>query len=195
MIEWLHHIDLGTFRFINGTLGCSFLDPLMMALSSKWIWIPFYAVMLWALVKKYKRQVIWVLLILGVVVTLSDGISSKLLKPSIQRLRPNQIEKTTGAHMLDVRAPDGGDGNSKYGFPSSHAANSMAIFLFAALFLELNRKYTLILLIFPVFISISRVYLGVHYPSDVAAGMLLGAMLTLLAWKLYGKCLTRFCEN
>lgn len=81
------------------------LDPLMILISSKWVWLPFYLVILFAFIKKYKMNVWVVLLLLGITVSLSDSISSKLLKPNVKRIRPNQIEKVSGVKMLEVENP------------------------------------------------------------------------------------------
>lgn len=194
-MELLRHLDHLLFNWINIRFSAAWLDPLMITISSKWIWVPFYVVILAALIVKYKTNAIGMLVLLGLVVTLSDGISSKVLKPWVKRLRPNQVERVTGVHSITVRTPDSKDGNSKYGFPSSHAANSTAIFLLTVLLLQLRGKYAAAVLSIPLLVSYSRVYLGVHYPFDVFAGMLLGTTLVWLAWRIYGRCLVKNCSK
>ncbi|MFN5251231.1 MAG: phosphatase PAP2 family protein [Bacteroidota bacterium] len=194
MMELLRHIDHYVFEIINQKFSAAWLDPIMIALSSKWLWIPAYVLLLVAYFKKYKKQVWVVILLAAIVVSASDGISSKVIKPAIKRVRPNQIEKLYGVQTLHVRTPNPKDGNSHYGFVSSHAANAFAIFFMAALFLQLRKKWVLAMMCIPALIAYSRVYLGVHYPADVLSGALLGMSLAYAAWLAYGRCFTTFCK-
>lgn len=183
MMELLRNIDHGLFHFINGVAVAEWLDPVMILLSSKWVWIPVYVLFTGLFVYHY-RSSSWIVLLLAVIViSLSDSVSSKVLKPNIMRVRPNH------AVNLDVRMPDRNDGHSRYGFVSSHAANAFCIFVFAGLFLRLKRRNFLLLMLVPFFISYSRVYLGVHYPADVAGGAVVGATLAWIAWLMYGRCM------
>lgn len=99
--------------------------------------------------------------ILAVVV--ADQIASSGIKPMVERARPFEVIENTrkliGAH--------------NFSFPSSHAANTFA----AGVFLALRFARFRFLLIIPLVVAYSRVYVGVHYPLDVAAGALLGAVI------------------
>ena len=194
MLDLLRHIDHYVFEIINQKFSATWFDPMMIAVSSKWLWIPAYVLLVAAYIKKYGKQVWVVLLLAAIVVSASDGISSKVIKPAAKRVRPNQIEKLYGVKTLHVRTPNPKDGNSHYGFVSSHAANAFAIFFMAVLFLQLRGKWAIGMLCIPILISYSRVYLGVHYPADVFVGGLLGMSLAGIAWLIYGKCFTTFCK-
>lgn len=96
------------------------------------------------------------------------------LKNIIERPRPFY----TVAGLKPLITPSG------YSFPSGHTASSFAAAFI--IFMNLPRKYGIAALILAVFISFSRIYLGVHYPTDVFAGFILGAVsaqISKVIWK------------
>jgi len=136
---------------------------------NKYIWIPLYIFWI-VLLSIRKKSRIWIYL-LGVVacVALSDGVSSRILKPTVERLRPcNAMEQ------VDERVICG----SGYSFPSAHATNHFAIaFLLILYFWPLRPLYTGLLLGWAGVISFSQIFVGVHYPIDILTGALLGSMI------------------
>lgn len=139
--------------------------------------------------------------ILGISITgsLSDSISYYGLKKNIERNRPevefknrlisaerNSItqEDNNQFKFPIVRSPFVGDRS----FPSNHAANSAAIttFIFLFLFFKYNKKYFSIFIL-PTLIGYSRIYVGVHWPSDVLSGFLIGAFIGWIAFKIFIK--------
>ncbi len=116
------------------------------------------------------------LLVLGI--TLSDQVCNSLLKPLVGRIRPCNVLE--GVHLL-VNC------TKSFSFPSSHATN---IFTGTMLLSFVYPKLKTVLLGLAVLVSYSRIYVGVHYPLDVVAGIILGvlcAMATLLIYKLLAK--------
>ena len=172
MIEELNNIDSAIFLFLNH-LHNSFLDVIMYWSSNKWIWIPFYAFLAFFIYRKYGNRVFLVMLFIGLLITISDQVSSTLIKNTVMRLRPCHDASFTGEIHL-VNGYCGGN----YGFVSSHASNAAALTTFI-IFL-FRRKYKRVkwaLISWAVLVSYSRIYLGAHFPGDVIGGALLGFIL------------------
>ena len=126
------------------------------------------------------------LMLLGLIlcVLLADRISSGIFKPLFARPRPTHA---LGDAVHVVREYRGG----AYGFVSSHAANLFAIAVYTLLLVR-RRWFTWVMLIFAVFVSYTRIYLGVHYPLDIACGALLGALIGWVLAKLFYRVQKKF---
>ena len=176
MLEWLKAIDTNILLFIN-THNSAWADSFMWFVSKKFVWIPLYALLLFLFYKNYKKHLLKILIAIILLITISDNISSRLLKKNVKRYRPtHHIELQDKLHLHQYE-----DGSvyrgGKYGFASSHASNTMAIAVFALLLLpKSHRKWTSLLIIWSLIICYSRIYLGVHYPSDIFAGLIIGAL-------------------
>ena len=74
----------------------------------------------------------------------------------------------------------------KYGFVSSHAANTFAVAAFLTPIFSKNRAWVGIVLYLWAFISsYSRIYIGYHYPGDILCGAILGILIGLILWKMF----------
>ena len=114
-------------------------------------------------------------------VTVSDQ-SSQVFKYEVGRYRPCRPESTHQSKPHLVKNHCGG----KYSFYSAHASNSFAIALFlGCLLTPLVRQAKNYLLVWAAIVAYSRIYLGVHYPSDVFVGALSGLFYGWLFWKAY----------
>lgn len=147
--------------------------------SEKFIWVPLYALLLYYLVKHYRWNTIAILLFIVILVFLTDQ-TSVWIKNSVERMRPCHEPALEGLVHI-VKDKCGGT----FGFVSSHAANhfGLATFLFF-IFKKNNRLIGYLLILWALFASYSRVYLGVHYFGDVFAGALLGFILGWLVFRL-----------
>jgi undecaprenyl-diphosphatase len=177
-MEWLQNIleiDKEVFLFLNG-LHNSFWDTIMLMVTRKETWIPFYSIILFFLIKNYRIKALPIIVFLALAILLSDQVSV-FLKESTQRLRPVH-DPVIGAFVHNVLRK-----GSYYGFVSSHAANGFAIFIFTARIFK-NQAYRYLILFWAILFAYSRIYSGVHYPLDILGGAILGWGIGELCFKL-----------
>ncbi|MBN2175834.1 MAG: phosphatase PAP2 family protein [Bacteroidales bacterium] len=180
MLEILNIWDIQLFLFLNG-MHNSFWDVVMFWLSNKFIWIPLYLFFIYLLAKFYKKEAIWISLVLIILIAITDQLSVHLFKNIFERLRPCHEPSLEGMVHI-VYGKCGG----QFGFVSSHASNHFAMAIFLSGFLGKKIRYfTPLIFLWAFIISYSRIYLGVHYPGDVAVGGLFGASVGVLINKVY----------
>ncbi len=184
-IEWIEALDIQLLLLING-LSSPFLDNLMWTLSSKLFGVPFYLIFIYILFKnKPFLSAITCTFLLVLVVVLSDLTAKYCFKEIFQRFRPshNLILKD---QLTFLNKPDGTFYiGGLYGFISSHACNMFALsFLFYKYIKNIFPKSIWLLLFWASLISFSRIYLGVHYPSDVIVGGIVGIVIAQFLYYL-----------
>ena len=180
MIEKLKILDADFVLFVNGK-HTPFLDSFFYFMSEVFVWIPLYIFLIIILIKKYKSQTWLVLVCLALLITATDQFASGLIKNSVMRYRPTH-NLFIGPKIHLVNDYTGG----MYGFISSHAANVFALTTFIALlFKESKKKYIWLLWLWAATVSFSRIYLGVHYLSDVVGGIVSGMFFGWVFYKLF----------
>lgn len=179
-METFSTIDSELFLFLNG-LHADWLDVVMIAITKMWVWLPLYLLLIYWAVKQYGKRCWLVFLTIGFVVLFCDQLASSVCKPVFQRLRP-----CYNADFQNLIYLPKGLAGGKYGFVSSHAANTFGIATFLTPIFRRYRPWTAIVLFLWAFLSsYSRIYIGYHYPGDILCGAILGALIGLLFWKVF----------
>lgn len=175
MIEFITNIDKDILLFIQEFIRCDFLNKIMIFLTtlgnSGFIWIALGVILI--AFKKSRKIGVLVLCTLILEFTINDLI----LKNLVERVRPfNQFSDIIPL----VKKP------TSFSFPSGHTASSFAAA--GILFLYTKKKYGIPALILAILIGFSRLYVGVHFPTDVFVGCLVGCLSSYVVYKVDKKC-------
>ena len=177
-MNWDKILDIDRYLLLslNGS-DSLFWDGCMQVYTSMIVWMPLALVLVYMLLKNNSVKDFFVLLLMVTLVVLgTDQISSGFCKPFFERWRPTRDPELM--YLVDVV---NGYRCASYGFMSSHAANSFGIATFIMLLMR-NRALSVSLVIWALINCYSRIYLGVHYCTDVIGGMIIGLIAGTLAY-------------
>ena len=185
LINYLETIDQKIILLLNGN-NILFLDKIMWMVTQPVFGLPFYILFIYLFFKKYNfKNALKIILVIGFAVGLGDFIAHELIKETVQRYRPShhiQISNQLNYFLMSNGTFYIG---GKFGFVSNHATNMSIVGVLVYLFLKKHYpKSWIYLSILVLIISYSRIYLGVHYLSDIIGGWMLGIILSISIFQL-----------
>lgn len=178
----LYAADKTLLMVFNGS-HCPFVDRLAVTLTCGYMWIPLYIALLLLVINNHKT-VAQISLVIGMAllaIVLSEGMADLIVKPLVARLRP--IHDTLMQDSVQVVNNYRAEG---YSFFSAHASNTMAVAVFFSLLVK-DRLFACTLIVWAIVNCWTRLYLGVHYPSDIIVGVVWGCVSGLFAYTIYNK--------
>lgn len=182
----IQDMDMQVLSIFNGSDNIM-LDQMVQILTSGLTWIPLY-VMLFCVVMRNNETMGQIALVVGSAifcVLFADGLVDGIIKQLAERWRPSN--DPTFKYMVqvvdDIRLKG-------YSFCSAHAANTMSLAVFFSLLIR-SKLLTITLVIWSLINCWTRLYLGVHYPSDILCGMIIGIIVGILVYLLYYKIYLR----
>ena len=202
MLEHLIELDRSVFLALNG-LHFPFFDSVMVAFSAKFVWIPLYAAIIFAMFfsvngygfgesAKQRLKIIrkplyfGIIALTGALITfaLTDTVANQI-KFLVERPRP-AYDPVIGS-MVRMLEYKGG----LYGFLSNHAANVFGLAIFTSLVFR-KRPYTIFIFLWAALVSYSRIYVGKHFPLDVLCGAMLGLFIGFIIYTTARALLKRY---
>lgn len=182
----IQNIDFQVLQWFNGSNNV-ILDQLALVLTSGFTWIPLYVV-LFIVVMRNNETMMQIGLVVGgalLCILFADGFADGIIKPLAERWRPSNdpLVKYSVQVVDNLRMKD-------YSFCSAHAANTMSIAVFFSLLVR-SRMLTITMIVWSLVNCWTRLYLGVHYPLDIATGLLLGSVVGFLVYLLYHRMYRR----
>ena len=176
MWETLGEWDKNLFVYLNN-LGSEQYDPLWLLITKQTSWIPLFILLFYLVYNKLgRKQSLYLLFFVAVLIAFTDQLAN-VSKNHFQRLRPCNNAEIICIRKVLVR--------NSFSFFSGHAANTMAVTVFLFNTLRHYFKYFVLLFLWPLIFAYSRIYLGLHYPSDIVFGYFVGALNGVIFYKIY----------
>ncbi|WP_436414897.1 phosphatase PAP2 family protein [Petrimonas sp.] len=187
-VENLLPFERDLFFALNGS-DSLLLDNVFWTFTGRYVWILLWLFLLVMFFHKtHRREGILTAVFFILVIVVCDQVSSGFFKPFFERFRPTHHPDFQ--NLVDIV---NGYRGGTYGFISGHATNSFGIAVFMT-FVFRNRWVTIPVLVWAALNSYSRIYLGVHFISDIVAGAIIGSLLGWLMYVIYSQIRRRFYQ-
>jgi membrane-associated phospholipid phosphatase len=173
--------DRWLFLVLNKSLSNSFLDTVLPFVRDSVFWAPLYLFIAAFVMLNYGKKGVWWGIAFLATVAIADLLGTYAFKETIQRIRPcNDPALLEQVRLVLKRCPGG------YSFISNHAANHFGLATFMVLtFKPIFKNWMYLAYLWAFIISFAQIYVGVHYPLDIAGGALLGTMAGFLTASIY----------
>jgi undecaprenyl-diphosphatase len=169
-------------------LGSDSFDWFWLFITNQFYLAPIFLFIFYLLWKKIGWKNLWIVLLFIALIIMVCDQTTNLFKYTFQRLRPvNDLEIKESLRILISR--------KSFSFFSGHASNSMATTLFMFLIFRKYYKYAFLLFLFPLVFAYSRIYLGLHFPSDILTGYFAGAIIGSFFYFIYKKANSETLEQ
>ena len=179
MLEKILKLDKDLLIFLNG-LGSPTFDGLWLIITKQAYWAPVFLMVFYLLQKKIGWKNFGYYILFTAILILVCDQTCNLFKWYFQRLRPCNVDELKGIIRI-VKT------SKSFSFFSGHATNSMATTVFGFMIMKRYYKHSYLLFLFPLIFAYSRIYLGLHFPSDILTGYAFGATFGFICYKLYRK--------
>ncbi len=177
MLEKIISLDKELFVFLNG-LGSESFDGMWLIITQQIYWTPFFIFLLYLAQKKMgTKQILYILLFVSFIILFTDQFTN-FVKHHFDRLRPCNDPEVKDIIRIVLH-------RNSFSFFSGHASNSMAVATFLFLILRKQYKYFGLIFFWPLIFAYSRIYLGLHFPTDILTGYVVGATVGFVFFKLY----------
>lgn len=169
-------------------LGSESFDGVWLLITNQFYLAPIFLFIFYLLWKKMGWKNLWIVLLFIALIIMVCDQTTNLFKYTFQRLRPvNDLEIKESLRILISR--------KSFSFFSGHASNSMATTLFIFLIFRKYYKYAFLLFLFPLIFAYSRIYLGLHFPTDILTGYFVGAIVGSFFYFIYKKANSEVLEQ
>lgn len=169
-------------------LGSDSFDWFWLLITNQFYLAPIFLYIFYLLWKKIGWKNLWIVLLFIALIIMVCDQTTNLFKYTFQRLRPvNDLEIKESLRILISR--------KSFSFFSGHASNSMATTLFMFLIFRKYYKYAFLLFLFPLIFAYSRIYLGLHFPTDILTGYFAGAIIGGFFYFIYKKANSETLEQ
>jgi len=188
-LQHLLELDKDLLLYFNG-FHADWLDPLMLLATKTIFWLPLYLFLIYLIIRYKKWDTVYFLLGVAISIVLTDQITSGFMKPFFARLRPSHEPSLEGLLHI-VNNYRGG----LYGFASGHAANTFGVAMFVFLLFRGRYHWMSVIFLWSVFMSYTRIYLGVHYPGDIIVGIVIGLLCGWIGFLSANWLVTKFSKS
>lgn len=169
-------------------LGSESFDGVWLLITNQFYLAPIFLYIFYLLWKKIGWKNLWIVLLFIALIIMVCDQTTNLFKYTFQRLRPvNDLEIKESLRILISR--------KSFSFFSGHASNSMSTTLFIFLIFRKYYKYAFLLFLFPLIFAYSRIYLGLHFPTDILTGYFVGAIVGSFFYFIYKKANSEVLEQ